>query len=176
MFTKVTILLLFLASVAPMSRIFHEDYGHKKKKDMKVREKFNKIKLELRLSSQEYIATQNFGTEVWGSGKYWKHFESGKYNCVVCNKLLFSSEHKYEFASGWPTFGKAVGEIHEMEDRFKHRIDMHADRVWCRCTNCGSSLGYKFLDGPEEYNGVRYCINSSSLNFKSDANDFNRIQ
>ena len=96
------------------------------------------------------------------------------YNCVVCDKHLFSSEDKYEDDTGWATFNKAAGKVHEMKDLIKQRLDMHADRIWCRCYNCGAHLGFKFRDGPEKYNNVRYTINSASLNFITKT-EFDRI-
>ena len=114
------------------------------------------------LTEEQYRITQHQGTEPAYSGAYWDKKEAGSYNCICCNKLLFSSETKYNSGSGWPSFYKPVSEkvIGRNVDNsfFMERIEVH-------CAECNAHLGHVFPDGPEP-TGLRYCINSGSLNFK----------
>lgn len=102
------------------------------------------------------------GTEPPFNNKYYDHHEDGIYHCAVCEEPLFSSETKYDSGSGWPAFYDAIdkGKIRELED-----TSLGMRRVEVRCGNCDAHLGHLFTDGPQP-TGMRYCINSASLDFK----------
>ena len=118
------------------------------------------------LNEEQYRVTQNKGTEPAFSGEYWDKKDNGRYNCVCCDTELFSSETKYDSHSGWPAFYQPVSKdiIATTVDKsfFMERIEVH-------CSKCSAHLGHVFPDGPKP-TGLRYRINSASLNFKNKEN------
>lgn len=122
---------------------------------------FNKDELKERLTEEQYRVTQEKGTEAPFSGEYGKVFTPGSYACVVCGHPLFVSDNKFDAGCGWPSFDQAATEsavAEHSDDKFGMR------RTEVVCGNCGAHLGHVFPDGPKETTGLRYCINSASLN------------
>ncbi len=118
--------------------------------------------LKAKLTPEQYAVTQEKGTERAFTGKYWNTKDDGMYHCVVCDEPLFSSETKYDSGSGWPSFTKPAteGGVASIEDR-SHGMT----RTEVTCQKCGAHLGHVFDDGPGP-EGLRYCINSASLDLK----------
>lgn len=114
------------------------------------------------LNDEVYRITRKGGTERPFTGKYYKNKETGEYHCACCGAKLFDSGEKYESGSGWPSFWKPLEpkNIEELED---NSLGMRRTEV--RCSKCGAHLGHVFPDGPQP-TGLRYCINSASLDFK----------
>ena len=125
----------------------------------------NREKLKEKLSKDEFDITQNKGTEAPFSGKYVDNKEIGIYRCICCNEVLFSSRHKYDSKSGWPSFYDVITQDNiSLVNDTSHGMM----RTEVTCGNCGAHLGHVFDDGPRPTN-LRYCINSLSLKFENES-------
>jgi peptide-methionine (R)-S-oxide reductase len=114
------------------------------------------------LSDEQFRVLRQAGTERAFSGEYDKHFEEGEYFCAGCGTKLFASDAKYNSGCGWPAFTKPA----EGDTVAEHRDMSHGMiRTEVTCSNCDGHLGHVFPDGPPEAGGLRYCINSASLDF-----------
>jgi len=115
------------------------------------------------LSKVEYTVLREKGTEKPFTGEYWDHKEKGVYKCAGCGIELFSSETKFDSGCGWPSYYDAID-----KSKIEEKIDITQGmrRVEVLCKNCGGHLGHIFNDGPRDKTGLRYCINSVSLDFE----------
>ena len=116
------------------------------------------------LSAEQLHVTQEKGTEAPFTGDLLHNKESGAYQCVCCNADLFSSTAKFDSGTGWPSFYDVMS-----SGAVKVKVDNSHDmlREEVLCGKCDAHLGHVFSDGPQP-TGLRYCINSLSLDFEND--------
>lgn len=114
------------------------------------------------LPPERYQILRKKGTERPFTGKLLNNKRAGTYKCAGCGQELFSSETKFDSGSGWPSFYAPMSDdkVEEKSDR-----TLFMSRTEVLCSRCGGHLGHVFNDGPKP-TGLRYCINSGSLEFE----------
>lgn len=129
---------------------------------MERKEAKNDKEWKLKLTPEQYNILRLKGTEQPFTGEYWDHKEKGIYKCAGCGTTLFTSETKYDSGCGWPSFFEP-----EIEENIEKELDLSNGmrRIEVLCKNCGGHLGHLFDDGPQP-TGIRYCINSVSIDFE----------
>lgn len=118
-----------------------------------------------KLTPEQFDICRNKGTEKPFTGEYTHCTKQGVYLCICCGSDLFDSESKYDSGSGWPSFWQALN-----ADNINETVDTSLGRVRTEitCKACDSHLGHVFEDGPQP-TGLRYCVNSASLELKEKA-------
>lgn len=158
---RISILSLFITALFfSCSQSQEMNTASKNKMANKIEKSEEEWKQEL--TPEEFQVLRKAGTERAFTGEFWDHHEKGVYTCAACNQELFVSNTKFESGSGWPSFYEPISKENVT---IKKDVSLGMVREEVVCSRCGGHLGHVFSDGPEP-TGLRYCINSISLDFE----------
>ena len=151
---KLMYILLALAFLSCQSQA-------QKKEEQHYKVQKTETEWKAQLDPLEFRVLRKSGTEAAFSGMYDSFYEKGDYHCKGCDTPLFTSAHKFNSGTGWPSFDQAIkGNVGYSTDNYIGYV-----RTEIHCATCGGHLGHVFNDGPQETTGKRYCVNSVSLQF-----------
>ncbi len=117
------------------------------------------------LSPEQFKILRLKGTEPPGTGKFLYNKEKGVYVCGACGAPLFKSNAKFDSGCGWPSLFEPISKDAIIEQKDTSHGMLRTETI---CANCGGHLGHVFKDGPRDKTGLRYCINSISLDFNEE--------
>ena len=144
---------------------YQDSWSNVLRNAIRIQEQHLDAKYRELLTAEQYHVTRESGTERAFTGMYWDEKRNGDYFCICCGHMLFTSQMKFDSGCGWPSFHT------EHPDAGILRIDDVSHgmrRTEVQCAQCKAHLGHVFNDGPRQFGGERYCINSASLDFKED--------
>ena len=144
---------------------YQDSWSNVLRNAIRIQEQHLDAKYREQLTAEQYHVTRESGTERAFTGMYWDEKRNGDYFCICCGHMLFTSQMKFDSGCGWPSFHT------EHPDAGILRIDDVSHgmrRTEVQCAQCKAHLGHVFNDGPRQFGGERYCINSASLDFKED--------
>ncbi len=160
---KNTIYLLFVFSIiACNGNGQNQQSPSKPKNNMKDTVEKSDEEWKKLLSPEQFNVLREKGTEMPFSGKYYLHKDKGVYVCAACGNELFKSDTKFDAGCGWPSFSDVIDSSKVVYTKDK---SLGMVRTEITCAKCGGHLGHVFDDGPAP-TGLRYCINSVSIEFK----------
>lgn len=159
LFSSILVLLL-VTGISSCQSEGDKNMKMKDKSEYKVTKTDAEWKAEL--TDEEYYVLRKKGTERAWTGEFNDFKNEGVYVCAACGHELFSSEHKYDSGSGWPSYFKPINDSAVAEETDSSNFMIRTEVL---CPNCGGHLGHVFDDGPKP-TGLRYCINSVSMDFK----------
>lgn len=161
-FLFITVFILGLVTAQDKTKNQEVQISTMSKRNIKTDEEWQQC-----LTPEQYRILRQKGTEAAFTGEYYEFEGDGVYKCAGCGKHLFDSATKYHSGSGWPSFWASIddGNIDKNEDTSHGKI-----RTEIVCSNCGAHLGHVFEDSPQP-TGLRYCVNSASLQFSERAEE-----
>ena len=144
---------------------YQDSWSNVLRNAIRIQEQHLDAKYREQLTAEQYHVTRESGTERAFTGMYWDEKRNGDYFCICCGHMLFTSKMKFDSGCGWPSFHTEHPDagILRIED-----VSHGMRRTEVQCAQCKAHLGHVFNDGPRQFGGERYCINSASLDFKED--------